>query len=154
MDLIAETKKSRFGIDFNISSSKSKRAFYSKGNWEIGQKASSVAFEFIYGQKLKFKKNLFIPYLGFGIINFTPRKADKGDRRDATSYAPVIGIEFDRYLKEIFDFGERSNILLRGRGSVSLLGWGRAFDGGCVNLRLSIGMVSYKKKGVLTKMNR
>jgi hypothetical protein len=146
MGLYLDVKRSRVMLDMGIGVSRTKTEIDARGYWEEGTRATHVRADLTYGWKVVNKGVALIPYVGYGVSEFTPSKTEKGDRRAARGYSPVIGLEFNKKFKEAENFYEKTTYFAR--ASVAVTPWNniRNYAGTQVNLKLSVGLSGSKRK--------
>lgn len=138
--------KSRLAVDMNLGANKTKNDFENKGTWLNRSRTNLTNFEFTYGLKYNAQKWLTIPYVGFAINEFTPRRADKDDKRRLIGYSPVIGIELNRIFSQLENISELTRFVIKGKLSVNPSNFIKNMGGPQVNLRIGIGFNTVKTK--------
>lgn len=134
-----DVKKSRYELDILFGGNKTTKQLTAKGDWPAGLKTSFTNAEITYGRKFHKNKWLLVPYVGFGINEFTPRKNDTEDKRSVAGYSPVLGFELNYYFGNQEDYIEHVFFFYRCKVSVNPSNFLKNYDGAQFNLKLAAG---------------
>jgi hypothetical protein len=146
MGIYLDVKRSRFLVDISIGASRTKGEIDAKGYWAAGTRATHARADLMYGWKVIDKSFALVPYVGYGLSEFTPSKAEKDDKRAARGYSPVIGLEVSRKFKHTENMFEKTSYFARASVTVTPGNNIRNYGGSQVNVKLSVGLSGAKMK--------